>query len=236
MSEPLLIRYLQPLLAGRRAECFDLIQEALQQGKPPDSISFDVIWPAMLQVERLFRDDRIDVAVNNMACRINRTVTDQVQAHLPKKTRNDRRIIIVCAEDEREAIGGQMLADLFQADGWDVYLLSAAIPDDELLKLVGNLRPEALMIYGTQPPEVPHVRRFVELIREIGVCPSMNIVASGGVFNRVDGLWQEVGADAFVEQPNEVVQSVNELAPRIPGHRKIGIVKKRRRRRKVAVC
>lgn len=234
MSEPLLIRYLQPLLAGRRAECFALIKDALLQGKAPAQLAFDVIWPAISQVDRLFRDDRIDIAVNNMACRINRTVTDQLQAHLPSNPPNGRRLIVVCAEDEREAIGGQMLADLFQADGWEVYLLSAAIPDDELLKLVGQLRPEVLMIYGTQPPEVPHVRRFVELIREIGVCPSMNIVASGGVFNRVDGLWQEVGADAFVEQPREVVQTVNDLAPRVPGLRKIGIVKKRRRRRKIA--
>lgn len=234
MSEPLLIRYLQPLLAGRRAECFALIKDALLQGKAPAQLAFDVIWPAICQVDRLFRDDRIDIAVNNMACRINRTVTDQLQAHLPSSPLNGRRLIAVCAEDEREAIGGQMLVDLFQADGWEVYLLSAAIPDDELLKLVGQLRPEVLMIYGTQPPEVPHVRRFVELIREIGVCPSMNIVASGGVFNRVDGLWQEVGADAFVEQPRDVVRTVNDLAPRVPGLRKIGIVKKRRRRRKIA--
>lgn len=235
MSEPLLVRYLQPLLAGRRAECFELIQDALTQGKEPEKIAFDVIWPAMAQVDRLFRDDRIDIAINNMACRINRTITDQVQAYLPKTTPHGRRIIIACSDDEREAIGGQMLADLFQAAGWEVYLLSAAIPDDEMLKLVGHLRPEVLMIYGTQPPDVPNVRRFVELIREIGVCPSMNIVASGGVFNRVDGLWQEVGADAFVGQPREVVGAVLELSPRVPGQRKIGIVKKRRRRRKVAV-
>ena len=235
MSEPLLIRYLQPLMAGRRAECFELIQTALTQGKNPEAIAFDVIWPAMAQIERLFRDDRIDIAVNNMACRINRTVTDQIQAHLMKLPVHGRRIIVACAEDEREAIGGQMLADLFQSAGWEVYFLSTSIPDDEMLKLVGHLRPEVLVIYGTQPSEVPNVRRFVELIREIGVCPSMNIVASGGVFNRVEGLWQEVGADAFVDQPRDIVNVVNELSPRIPGQRKIGIVKKRRRRRKVAV-
>ncbi len=235
MPEPLLTRYMQPLLAGRRAECFDIIADAIDHGERAAHIAFDVVWPAMVQVERLFRDDRIDIAIDNMACRINRTVTDQLQSHLPKRASNGKRIMISCAEDEREGIGGQMLADLFQSDGWDVYIIGAGVPDDELLKLVGHLCPHVLMIYGTQPPEVPGVRRFVELIREIGVCPTMNIVVSGGVFNRVDGLWQEVGADVFVELPRDVVRTVTELGPRTPGPRRLGIVKKRRRRRKVAV-
>jgi methanogenic corrinoid protein MtbC1 len=226
---------MQPLLAGRRAECFELINDALGTGHQAEALAFNVVWPAMAQVERLFRDDRIDIAIDNMACRISRTVTDQLQAHLPRPVPNGKRILICCADDEREQIGGQMLADLLQSHGWDVYFIGAAVPDDELLKLVGQLHPQALMIYGVRPSEVPGARRIVELIREIGVCPTMNIVASGGVFNRVDGLWQEVGADVFVEHPQDVVRTIDELEPRKPGPRRLGIVKKRRRRRKVAV-
>lgn len=235
MSEPLLTRYMQPLLAGRRAECFDLITDALDQGHLAKELAIDVVWPAIAQVERLFHDNRIDTAINNMACRISRTVTDQLQAHLPRHGPNGKRIIICCADDQREEISGEMLADLCQSEGWDVYFIGAGVPADELLKLVGQLRPDVLMIYGTRPPEVPAVRRFVELLREVGVCPTMNVVASGGVFNRVDGLWQEVGADVFVELPREVVPTISQLEPRQPGPRRLGIVKKRRRRRKVAV-
>jgi methanogenic corrinoid protein MtbC1 len=235
MPEPLLTRYLQPLLAGRRAECFELIGDALGRGYGPREVAFDVVWPAMAQVERLFRDDRIDVATDNMAACINRTVTDQLQAHMPKRLPNGRRMLVAGTAEPRGEIGAQMLADVFQADGWDVYLLGAGVPHDELLKLVGQLRPAVLLIYGTQPADVPSARRFVELVREIGVCPTMNIVASGGVFNRVDGLWQEVGADAFADSPRDVVALVDGLEPRKPGPRRLGIVKKRRRRRKVAV-
>jgi methanogenic corrinoid protein MtbC1 len=235
MPEPLLTRYMQPLLAGRRAECFDLICAAVNNGHHAEELALEVVWPAMVQVERLFRDDRIDIAIDNMASRIGRTVTDQLQAHLPKNRSNGKRIVISCAEDEREQIGGQMLADLLQSHGWDVYLVGASVPGDELLKLVGQLHPQVLMIYGTRPSDVPGARHVIELIREIGVCPTMNIVVSGGVFNRVDGLWQEVGADVFVGHPRDLVRTVNSLEPRKPGPRRLGIVKKRRRRRKAAV-
>lgn len=235
MAEPLLTRYMQPLLAGRRAECFELIADAIDRGHLAEDVGYDVVWPATTQVERLFRDDRIDIAIDDLACRINRTVTDQLQVHLPKQTPNGKRIIITCARQQHEEIAAQMLADLFQSRGWDVYLVGAGVPRDELLRLVGELRPNVFLIYGTQPQEVPDVRQFVELVREIGVCPTMNIVASGGVFNRVDGLWQEVGADAFTPRPRELIRMVGALEPRMPGPRRPGIVKKRRRRRRVVV-
>ena len=195
MPEPLLTRYMQPLLAGRRAECFELIARALDGGHDPERIAYDVVWPAMAQVERLYLDDRIEATIDNMSCFINRTVVDQLQHRLPKRTPNGRRVLITSPEERRAEIGAQMLADLCQADGWEVFLVGTSVPHDELLKLVGELRPSVLMIYSTQPHQVPETRRLVELIREIGVCPTMNILASGGVFDRVDGLWQEVGAD-----------------------------------------
>jgi len=232
MPEPLLTRYMQPLLAGRRAECFSLIVDAIDRGHAAEQVIHDILWPAMSQTERLYRDDRIDRAVENMACRINRTVAAQLQAHLPRSMPNGKRIIVTCARESREEIGAQMLADLFQSHGWDVYFIGAGVPHDELLHLVGQLHPTVLLIYGTCPCEVPAVRQLVELIREIGVCPTMNIVVSGGVFNRVDGLWQEVGADISASLPREVIQIVSELEPRKPGPRRPGIVKKRRRRRK----
>src|SRR5262249_25842100 len=92
VTEPLLSRYLQPLLAGRRAECFNLIRLAVAEGRQAESIMREVVWPAMAQVDRLFRDDRINIAVECMACRINRTVADQLQAHLPTAAANGKRV------------------------------------------------------------------------------------------------------------------------------------------------
>jgi len=189
----------------------------------------------MVQLERLYRDDRIDTATDNMACRINRTVADQLQAHLPRRPPNGKRVIIACADADREELGAQMIADLLQSHGWEVYLVGPGVPHDEVLGLIGRLRPQVLLIRGTRPAEVPEIRRLIDLTREVGVCPTMNIVVSGGIFGRVDGLWQEVASDVCVNTPREIVQTINNLEPRQPGLRRLGIVKKRRRRRKVAV-
>lgn len=199
MPEPFLIRYLQPLLAGRRAECFALISGALRAGSSAEQLICEVIWPAMAQVERLFRDDRINTATEHMAGRINRTIADQLQAHLPPGPPNNRRVLVACADGPNEELGAQMVGDLFQADGWEVFFVGGGVPDDEILAMVGQLRPHVLLIFGAQPEAVPNTRALVERIREVGTCPTMNIVVIGGIFNRAEGLWREVGADAFCD-------------------------------------
>lgn len=237
MSEPLLTRYLPPLLAGRRAECFRVIQEAIAGGVPAERLLSSVVWPAIEQVGRLYRDDQINAALENMASRINRTIAGQLQAHLPTGARNGRRVLIACADVTPEETGAQIVADLFQAEGWEAYFLGGGVPHDEILKLAGELRPSLLLLFGTQPSAVPEVRRLIDVIREIDVCPTMNIMVSGGVFNRADGLWQEIGADAYAETAPSIVRRAAELRPRQPGApRPAGIVKKRRRKRKGAIA
>jgi methanogenic corrinoid protein MtbC1 len=234
MPEPFLIRYLQPLLAGRRAECFDLVAEALRGGAAAEDLVQDVVWPAMAQVERLYRDDRINTATEHMACRINRTIADQLQVHLQRRAAKGRRVLITCADGPHEELGAQMVGDLFQSDGWEVFVVGGGVPDDEVLAMIGQLRPQALLIFGAVPEAVPNTRALIERIREIGTCPQMNIIVIGGIFNRAEGLWREVGADAFSEDLKGVLATANALGPRVPHAPRLGLVKKRRRRRKGA--
>lgn len=234
MPEPLLTRYLQPLLAGRRAECFGLIHSALDDGRDAERILRDVVWPAMAQVDRLYRDDRIDTVTDNMASRINRTVADQLQRRLSQQPPNGRRLVVTCADEEREELGAQMMADLFQAAGWDVYFVGGSVPHDEIFALIGRLRPDGLLIFGARSHGVPKIRELIGMIRDVGVAPHMNVLVSGGVFNRADGLWREVGADIFSETAEGVLELANEMRPRDPNRTRIGVVKQRRRRRKNA--
>lgn len=232
MSQPFLIRYMQPLIAGRRAECFELVNEAVRSEMPAEDLLCDVVWPAMAQIRRLYDDDRINAAIEHMACRINRTVADQLQAHLPKRPECGKRVLISSADAEGEELGAQMIADLFQASGWDVFFLGGGVPDDEVLSMVGQVRPQVYVIFGAHPEAVANTRALIERIRDVGVCPAMNVIVTGGIFNRADGLWQEIGADAFSNNPRGVLNTAGELGPRQPNAPRLGIVKKRRRRRK----
>ncbi|MBK9121309.1 MAG: cobalamin-dependent protein [Phycisphaerales bacterium] len=232
MPEPLLTRYLQPLLAGRRAECFDLIMDALRTGANSTDLLCDVIWPAMAQVERLYRDDRISTATEHMACRINRTAADQLQAHLPNTPANGKRAVLMCADTEHEELGAQMVGDLLQSEGWEVFLVGGGVPDDEILAITGQLRPQMLLIFGAVPEAVPQTRALIDHLHDINACPTMNIVVVGGIFNRADGLWREIGADGFADHLRTALELIRTMGPRVASATHHGFVKQRHRRRK----
>jgi methanogenic corrinoid protein MtbC1 len=223
--------YLEPLLAGDRVACRVLVHERLKQSVDPAKIYFEVLWPAMQEVSRLYQSDRINGAAEHMATRINRSVADQVQLSLPRHPANGKRMVIACADDEPEELGAQMCADLFESRGWDVYFLGGGVPNDEVLSLLGQLRPNMLLLFGTQPSGVPAVRRLIDLIREVGANPTMNIMVSGGVFNRAEDLWKEVNADVFAPSAKDALDMANDVQPRVPQFRPPGAPKKRRRRR-----
>ncbi len=231
----LLEDYIEHLIAGNRIEARKLIEKQLAEVTEAAKLYETLLWPAMDRVEKLYRGDRINAAAEHMATRINRGIADQLQAHLKRQEPNGKRVLITCAEGEPEELGAQMCADLFEARGWQVYFLGSGVPNDEILNLVGQLSPDLLLVFGTQPSGVPGVRRLVDLIREIGVAETMNIMVSGGVFNRADGLWKEVNADLIARTVHEAIPVAESAVPRTPTVKVSGVAKKRRRRRRPAI-
>ena len=224
--------YVVPLIEGKRTVCRDLVHEQAAKTDDPTEVYHNLLWPAMERIDKLYRTDRINTAAESMATRINRSIADQLQLTLSQREPNGRRIVVTCAAGEPEDLGAQMCADLFEANGWEVFFAGGGIPNDEVLGLVGRLRPEILLIFGTQPTGVPEVRRLADMIREIGVNPEMNIMVSGGVFNRADGLWKEVNADLFARTVREAIPMAEGAEPRKAEPPKKGAPKKRRRRRR----
>jgi methanogenic corrinoid protein MtbC1 len=172
-------------------------------------VYLEIIWPVMSEIERLYKTDRITSAQEHFASRINRTIVDQLQNKLPRKPLRDKKIAICCAGTESAELGAQIMTDLLESDGWEVRFLGAGVCNDEILEFIGWYRPDVLMIYGTVPHDAPEVRRLVDTIKEVNAVPDMKVMVSGGIFNRAEGLWEEIGADMFAADPKEAVATVN---------------------------
>ena len=231
-SSSVVDRYLDPLLAGERKACREFVTVELEAADhDATKVYHKLLWPTMERIDKLYRSDRISLAAEHMATRINRCLADQLQMSLRQLPLNGKRILIACADGEPEELGAQMCADLFEARGWEVNFLGGGVPNDEVLSLVGRLRPHILLIFGTHPNGVPQVRALIDLIRSVGSNPTMNIMVSGGVFNRADGLWKEVHADLLATTAREAIPMAEKAEPREPQIVIPGTPKKRRRRR-----
>lgn len=228
LKEVFLERYLRSLLAGDRRSCREVIEDVLHNNNASIvGVYSDVIWPMMLEIDKLFRAERITSVQEHLATRINRTIVDQLQNKLPKQTQNEKRVIICSSINEISELGGQMVADMFESSGWNVRFVGGGLCNDDILEYVNEFRPEVLVIYGADPTETPAVRSIIDRIQEINANPDMRIMLCGGVFGRAEGLWEEIGADLYAETPTEAVETASREEPIIEPVRTIN-----RRKRK----
>lgn len=199
-------RYLEPLLRGDRQACRGVIEETLQSGIPANSVYVDLVWPVMVEIERLRRAGKISPVEEHMATRINRTIVDQLQNKLPRRTKKEKSIVVCCAPEEMQELGAQMMTDLFESDGWTVRFLGGGLSNDDILAFINGFAPDILLIYGTAPQQAPDVRRLIDTIKAVNAWPNMRIMVSGGLFNRAEGLWEEMEADLYAENAVEALQ------------------------------
>jgi methanogenic corrinoid protein MtbC1 len=233
VSEDILARYLESLLRGDKRACQAVIEETLQSGVPTNSVYVNIIWPIMAEIQRLLRADKITATQEHLATRINRTIVNQLQNKLPRKPNKKKKIAICCAGEELQELGAQIMADLFESDGWEVRFLGGGLTNDDIFAFINEYAPDMLLIYGTAPKQAPGVRQLIDTIRAVNAWPNMLIMVSGGVFNRADGLWQEIGADLFAATAVEAVQVASEGGQTAPYERRT--IKRRRRLRETAV-
>jgi len=206
LKQNTLARYLQHLLRGDRKACRAVIEETLQSGVPANSVYIHLIWPIMVEIEKLLRSDKISITQEHLATRINRTIIDQLQNKLPRRPIKNKKLAICCAQDELQELGAQMMADLFESDGWEVRFLGGGLTNDDIYAFINEYAPDLLLIYGTAPKQAPDIRRLIDKIKTVNAWPHMRIMVSGGLFNRADELWEEIGADAYAATALEAVQ------------------------------
>jgi len=228
IKEGTLERYLEALLKGDRKQSRTVIEETLQTGTLANTVYAEVIWPIMVEIEGLLRSDRITKPAEHMATRINRTIVDQLQNKLPCKPLNEKKIAICCAEQQIQELGAQITADLFESDGWEVRFLGGGLTNDDILEFVNSYVPNVLLIYGTEPTHAPSVRKLIDTIKAIDAYPHMKIMLSGGIFNRAEGLWEEMGADFFAQNAVDAVSTANCENPIEPPKREINRRKKQK--------
>lgn len=220
IKQDTLARYLEPLLRGDRKACRTVIEESLQSGVPANSVYVNIVWPVMEEIENLLRQDRITPIQEHLATRVNRTIVDQLQNKLPRRPGKNKKVVVCCAPDELQELGAQMITDLFESDGWDVRFLGGGLTNDDILSFINEYAPAILLIYGTSPRQAPDVRRLIDTIKSVNAWPDMRIMVSGGLFNRAEGLWQEMEADLYAAGPLEALQVASGEAPVAPGEQR----------------
>lgn len=204
-AEIIVERLFQSLISGDRVGARAIVAEMHAEGCPAESVTHEVFWPTLEMINTLHRSDQLTNLAHHYAIRLLRSLIDQIQARYRQNERRNKKICMFSGSSEADELSALLTADLIEAEGYEVSFAGGGIANDEILAEVGEQRPDVLLMFASAPQDAPNIRQLIDTIRGINACPNMQIVVGGGVFNRAPGLAEEIGADLWARDPQELI-------------------------------
>ena len=207
-AEILIEQLFTTLITGNRVDARRLAEETVTEGVTSETLTHDVYWPTLEMIVKLYRADQLTCLAHHYASKLLRSLVDQAQVGYTQQTRRNCKVLMFCGPGETDELAAQIVADLAEADGYEIYFGGGGVANDEILGEVGEQRPDILLMFCSAPGDAPNIRLLIDTIRGVGACPDMQIVVGGGIFNRAEGLAQEIGADMWATTPRELLEKL----------------------------
>jgi methanogenic corrinoid protein MtbC1 len=198
-------RFFTSLISGHRTATRQLVHDLLGDGQPAEKILTHLFWPTLEHIQKLHRADQLTTLAHHYATRLLRSLINQMHPLLEQAPRREKTVLLISGPDESEELASQIAADLIEADGYDLYFPGGGVANDEVVSELGQMNADILIVFGAVSSTVPTTRQLIDRLHSIGACPKLQIVVGGGVFNRADGLAEEIGADLWAKDPKELV-------------------------------
>jgi len=199
-------RLFEALVNGDRPQARQIVEEARRGADSFHDIVRGLFWPVHEMIDRMARSDQLSIVSHHFATRLLRVLVDQASTGTSATSQPGRSILAFCGPTDGEELGAQMAVDVLESEGFPVRFAGGGVPADEVVAQVHESRPDVLLMFSSAASDLPDIRRIVDKIRDIGACPNLQIVVGGGVFNRADGLAEEIGADLWATTPLELAE------------------------------
>ena len=202
--------YLQAALAGDRRAALNITLEALRAGSTVTDIYQDILQPAQYEIGRLWERNVITVAREHAATAVTQYVIARLYEHFPPAEENRGNALITGVRGELHQVGANMVADVLEADGWNVRFLGTQLPHRDILDAVAEHEPRLVGISAAIVANMEAVADLISALRE-RFDSDMRIIVGGAAFRFEASVWRELGADGHGRD----LRDARELARRL---------------------
>jgi len=209
-DESTLERFIQLLIEGDRVGCRDFLREFIGAGHDAHSALERLAWPACDAIHKLSRKDQISAIHEHAALALLSQLVQRIECGLSKRPARCRTILVTSGKSQSEELAGEIFAGLAEADGFDVVFLGGGVESDDLFAETGRRQPAFVVSFAANGPDAPRLRRFIDANRRQNPVPGLRIGVGGGVFERVPGLAEEIGADLIADSPFEMLEAIRD--------------------------
>ena len=204
--------FLEALLARDSARARRSVEDALAAGLPVPDLYLDVVRPALREIGHRWAMGDLNIAEEHYATAIAQSILDGLSRQMPRAPHDGRLAVMTGTPQEQHTIGARMVADFLEADGWEVLVLGAGAPTEDVIALIIDEQPDVVAISSATPGVIEGVATLLSALTELQ--PRPLIIAGGQLWTDATSRTAlELGADLVVQDPRELVALLAERVP-----------------------
>ena len=204
--------FLDALLCRDSARARQAVERALEDGVPIPDVYLEILQPAMREVGHRWAMGAINIAEEHYATTIAQSILDGLGRKLPRPPKDGRLAIVSGTPDELHSLGTRVVADFLEADGWEVILLGAGAPAEDIAALVESEQPDMVALSTATAGVLDGVVEVLRALRALE--PRPWIVAGGQLWTtETSPSAIDFGADVVVQDPRDLVAQLHQRIP-----------------------
>lgn len=172
---------LNNLIDGKRKESSKLAHQFLSENNSITELYEEVMKPALYEVGILWEKNKISVATEHMATAITEGILNELYDSIYNSNQTNKRVVVACVENELHQVGIKMVADTFEAHGWESFFLGTGIPLNELIDFIKESKPKILAISLSVYYNYANLIKMLTKLKE--EFPDLEILIGGQAFN-----------------------------------------------------
>ena len=180
MNEESYQRYLNALISGDQQQCQQVFEAWLESCQDLRVLYDGLIQRALYDVGTLWERNQVSVATEHLATAISEGLMNLAYSRLLNRRHIDKSAVVACSANEYHQIGGKMVADIFELNGWWGYFLGVNTSEKDLLELIRHRRPDAVALSLAVYSNLDTLIDLAGAIR--GAFPDIPILVGGQAF------------------------------------------------------
>lgn len=203
--------YVQAARSGQRRAALTVALEALRAGATVPDVYVGILQPAQYEIGRLWERNEITVATEHMATAITQYVVAHLYTRLELPAESRGKALVTGVRGELHQLGANMVADVLEADGWNMRFLGTQMPHEGVLQAIEEHEPVLVGISATILLNLPAVAELIEETRR-RFDRDVRILVGGAAFGAGPEVWRDMGADGYGRDLRDAVTVAAELA------------------------
>ena len=210
-EQRLAAKYLVAVLEGDRREASRLILKASDEGRSVSELYLRVLQPAQEELGRMWVLGEINVAEEHFATATTRLVMVQLYARAICGPSNGKRLVAAAVASNQHDLGIQMVADLFELDGWRTIQLGANIPAEDLAQAVEFYEADLVALSVSLATQLPILEEAISSVRASERGRKVKILVGGCGLATISEMAKLRGADGCAANAVDAVKLGNAL-------------------------